>query len=58
MATLTIIIPPDKNEGHMHPGAAPHIQSEKSVSVARMKKSTLEKSGKIYVTGAGFAPRP
>jgi len=40
----------------MHPGAAPHIQSEKSVSVARMKKSTLEKSGKIYVTGAGFTP--
>ena len=38
----------------MHAGAAPHIQSEKSASVARMKKSTLEKSGKIYVTGAGF----
>ena len=36
--------------------AAPHIQSEKSVSVAPMNKSTQEKSGKIYATGAGFNP--
>jgi hypothetical protein len=42
MATLTIIVPLDKNEGRMHPGAAPHIQSEKSVSVARMEKSAPE----------------
>jgi hypothetical protein len=34
MATLSIIFPLDKNEGRVHPCAAPHIQSEKSVSVA------------------------